>query len=117
MFASLLFRRILANRPVPLESSLRLRVHNEVGSAFDTEQELMKEGQGKVHALIPLDLDGYLFDGPWESSKASQVKDRLAADFTGWESDNDKYRRGLKQLLNELRSESADHKAEPSTKL
>ena len=54
---------------------------NEIGKAFAKEQALMKERKGRVLALIPLNLDGYLFR--WQSGKASQLQERLAADFTG----------------------------------
>ena len=37
----------------------------------------------KVLALIPLNIDGYLFQ--WDSGKASVLKERLAGDFTGWQ--------------------------------
>ena len=52
-------------------------VDNEIGKAFSKEQALMKERKEKVLALIPLDLDGYLFR--WKSGKGSQVLERLAA--------------------------------------
>jgi hypothetical protein len=49
-------------------------VDHEIGKAFAKEEALMKERRKKVLALIPLDLDGYLFKG-WDNGKASQVKD------------------------------------------
>ena len=62
---------------------------NEIGKAFAKEQALMKERQEKVLALIPLNLDGYLFQ--WKNGKTSLVVERLAADLTGWEKDNEKF--------------------------
>ena len=41
---------------------------------------LPEERKKKVLVLIPLDLDGYLFNG-WNSGKASQVRERVAAAF------------------------------------
>jgi hypothetical protein len=63
-------------------------VDNEIGKAFAKEQQIMKERKTKVLALIPLNLDGYLFK--WKSGKASQVLERLAADFRGWDTDHRK---------------------------
>ena len=48
----------------------------------------MKERGHKVLALIPLDLDGYLFSDAFEGEKKRSVQSRLAADFKGWENDN-----------------------------
>ncbi len=47
-------------------------VDNEIDKAFAKEQALMKERKNKVWSLIPIDLDGYLFEG-WTSGKSSQV--------------------------------------------
>lgn len=37
----------------------------------------------KVCSVIPLDLDGFIFGG-WKSGKASLIRSRYIADFTGW---------------------------------
>ena len=58
-------------------------VDDEIQRAFGKEQQLMKERGSRTLALIPLNLDGYMFGDEWKSAKAQQVKSRLAADFTG----------------------------------
>ena len=89
-------------------------VDNEVNSAFDKEQRLMKERGEKVLALIPLDLDGYLFSGEWQNGKAGQVKSRLAADFTGWEKDNKEFEAAFERLVKALRTDGGRELAPPS---
>jgi hypothetical protein len=42
-------------------------------------------------AMIPLNVDGYLLCGEWTSRKAKPAPSRLAADFTGWEKDAQKF--------------------------
>jgi hypothetical protein len=78
-------------------------VDDEIGRVFDKEQKLMKERGEKVLALIPLNLDGYLFE--WKNAKAGQVKQRLAADFTGWEADNAKFERECDRLAKALQTD------------
>ena len=55
-------------------------VDKEVEKALQKEERLWKERKKKTLAIIPLDLDGYVFDG-WECGKASEVTSRLVADF------------------------------------
>jgi hypothetical protein len=80
-------------------------VDNEIGKAFDKEQALMKNRQKKVHVLIPLSLDTYLLSGKWKSGKASQVRERLAADFRGWKRNHTKLEGQVEAVIRALRAD------------
>jgi uncharacterized protein YjbI with pentapeptide repeats len=92
-------------------------VDDEINRAFEKEQSLMKDRGVKVLTLIPLNLDGYLLSGKWKSAKASQIKSRLAADFTGWETDDQKFEEQLERLVRALRADAGGREVPPTPKL
>jgi len=92
-------------------------VDKEISTAFDKEQALWKERGKKTLALIPLNLDGHLFSSEWQDGKAIPIKSRLAADFTGWETDNAKFEREFERLVRALRTNGSDREAPPVPKV
>jgi hypothetical protein len=90
-------------------------VDNEINKAFEKERRFMKERGAKVLALIPLDLDGFLFK--WTSGKAEEVKARLAADFTGWKRSHSRFERAFESVIRALQADEDAREAPPPPKL
>jgi len=78
-------------------------VDNEIDIAFEKERRLMAERRRKVLALMPLNLDGFLFSDGWHSGKKQQLKSRLAADFRGWDTDSAQFQKAVERVIQALR--------------
>lgn len=88
----------------------------EIDIAFEKEEKLWKKQSKKVEALIPVDLDRYIFDG-WECGKASIVKKRYIADCTGRDRDNAKYEMQVRKIVEALKTEDAGRAPAPEGKV
>jgi uncharacterized protein YjbI with pentapeptide repeats len=90
-------------------------VDREIDKALQKEEDLWRERGKKILTIIPLNLDGFLFE--WESSKASILKSRLAADFTDWENNEANFDLQLNQILKALRADGNARPKVPEAKL
>ena len=99
------------------ESSLKSWwVDNEIGTAFEKEQQLMKDRGAKVQVLVPLNLDGYLFSDKWKSGYQAQVRRRLAADFTD-SMEAVKFEAEVERLIQALRADEGARERPPKPRL
>ncbi len=62
---------------------------------------LKPEGRADEQMMIAVDLDGYLFQG-WQNDLAPEVRNRLAADFTGWEKDDARFEEQVERVVESL---------------
>lgn len=91
------------------------RVNREMEKALQKEERLWKERESETLAIIPINLDGKLFesDGHWKS----EIVRRQAADFTGWDKDNDKFEKQFERVVKALRSDKGLRKKPSRPKL
>ncbi len=91
-------------------------VDKEIELALRKEERLWKERKERTLAIIPLNLDGYLFEG-WESSRKPFLTERLAADFVGWKTDNAKLEEQLEMVVKALSTDELVRGIPPEAKL
>jgi hypothetical protein len=92
-------------------------VDGEINRAFQKEAHLMKERGKKVLALIPLNLDGFLFSAQYQSGKKAEIVSRVAADFTAWKIDDDKFNAQLEKVIQALRADGGARGVAPKGRL
>lgn len=77
-------------------------VHREITIALEKEERLYKERGKPVLVLIPLNLDGYLFD--WDNGHGPLLRERMAGDFVGWEQGDANLLKSIEPLVQALRA-------------
>ncbi len=66
--------------------------------------------------IIPLMVDRFLLDGS-EYGLAADLRSRLAADFTGWETDNAKFEEQFEHVVKAMRTGDGAREKAPEPKL
>jgi hypothetical protein len=92
-------------------------VDGEINRAFQKEAQLMKERGKKVLALIPLNLDGFLFSADYQSGKKVEITSSVAANFFGWEKGPALFDRELDKVIRALRTDEGSREKPPPPKL
>ncbi|MCP4664010.1 MAG: toll/interleukin-1 receptor domain-containing protein [bacterium] len=92
-------------------------VDDEIEKALQKEEDLSKKRGKKIRAVIPLNLDGYMFSEEYTGPHKSFLRRRQAEDFTGWETDNAKLRRGFDRVVEALRADEGARGRPPEPRL
>lgn len=79
-------------------------IDHEIERAVAQEAELGDQQGEEVRLLIPIGLDSYASSGRFEGPGKDLLRDRLAADFTGWEDDGSTFSDQIERLVKTLRT-------------
>lgn len=88
-------------------------VDNEINRAFEKEAQLMKQRGKKVLALIPINLDDFLFNPEFQNGKGSEIRNRVSANFVNWERNNALFTREIEKVVRALKTNDAGREAPP----
>ncbi|MBZ0318236.1 MAG: toll/interleukin-1 receptor domain-containing protein [Anaerolineae bacterium] len=91
-------------------------VDRELNILFAKEEDLSKKHGQKEVALIPVDLDGFLYSDECQNPKAVEIRSRRVANFQGWENDNALFDREMEKVIKALRTD-AGRESPPPQKL
>ena len=92
-------------------------VDKEISKALKKEEQFWKERNKQVLAIIPLNLDGHMFEPQWQDWKKQHLTDRVAPDFTGWEKDNSKFEAQFERVIKALRADAGARGQPPKSRL
>jgi len=92
-------------------------VDGEINRLFQKEAQIMKERGKKVLALIPLNLDGFLFSTVYASGKKAELTSRVAANFVGRERNHQLFDRELGKIIRALRTAEGGREQPPQARL
>lgn len=76
-----------------------------------------KEQQRNKLVMIPLNLDGHLFNDDFESGWKSDLIARHAPDFTNWKRNHDKFEKQVELVIQALRADGGGRQPDPVPKL
>jgi hypothetical protein len=100
------------------ESSLKSWwVDHELQKALMKEERLSKERGCDTLAIIPLNLDGFMFREDWQDWKKDVLISRAAPDFTDWKKDDDKFNEQVEKVIKALRADGGGRRNPPQPRL
>ncbi len=93
-------------------------VRKEITRAVEKEVTMERERGQRVLAILPLDLDGFLFDrGKCEFDWAADMRARRAARFAGWQENERLFDLQLNDVVMALRADELARPKPPTPKL